>query len=834
MLQISPKKLFKYLLLITLVLCVSDLTFSQNSKTSYKILGVSVQGNKSADANTIIANSGLKVGDEIQIPGDQTLNAIRQLWVLNIFSNIEIKIDKQVNDGVFLLIKVKEYPRFEKLVFSGNDEISDDKLEENSNFIRGQILKPQDVTRLKETYIKMYNDDGYLNSIVDPEYYTYFSADTTDDEIIVTWHNEKDLSDEYKLSYTRSDYTFTDLIPKIKDRILLKFDFKENDPTTVRGVQFVGNKKFDDGDLEGEMDEIHIAKWWKFWQGSQFDPDKLKKDEKNIVKFYQKNGYRDAEVLSDTLLYSNNKNDVVVQIKVYEGPQYHIRNIKWEGNTVFTNDELNQRLDFARGDIYNYEKLEQNLHGNEQQSDVSSLYLDNGYLTFNLITNEERVPGDSIDLDLKVSEKNQFKIGRVNIVGNDKTMDKVIRRELYTIPGDYFNRGLLLRSIQQVANLKYFNVEKLYGPQGISTALPNDSTVDVSFRVQEKSSDFLNASVGYSGAFGFSGAIGVTLTNFALSNPFQLGGGQVLSFNWQFGVGSVYRTFSVGFTEPWLMNTPTLVGFQVFDTRQQFVYDLRQTGGTITVGRRLKWPDDFFNVSGLFRFQRNNVIYGGNYYSEGLTNEFTLGATITRKNIDNPVFPSQGSNVSLNAQISGGPILPGNVDYYKLNFKSEWYRRLFGSNRFTLYSVAEFGYLKELKAGTQVNPFEYFFMGGNGLVIATTPLRGYEDRSIGQKDANGNVLGGRVMTRYTAELRVAVTLEPIPFYLLAFAEAGNVYPNIEKTDPFDLRRSAGFGARMMINPVGLIGFDLGYGFDRPIVDGTQPKWTFHFQFGKGF
>ncbi|HKI77196.1 MAG TPA: outer membrane protein assembly factor BamA [Ignavibacteriaceae bacterium] len=831
--QTFPKKLSKYIFLIAL-LCISTISYSQASKTSYKILGISVEGNKSADAATIIANSGLKVGDELQIPGDQTLNAIQQLWSLNIFSDVQILIDKQVSDGVFLLIKVKEYPRFEKIVFEGNDEIDDSKLEEQATFIRGQILKPQEVARLKVTISKLYEEDGYYNAQIKEEYFIYYSADTTDESIIVTWHNENDLSDEYKLTYNKSDNSYIDLITKIKDRILLKISIQENTQTTVRDVSFVGNKNIDDGDLTSEMDDIHIAKWWKFWQGSKFDPVKLKKDEEKIVKYYKKNGYRDAEVLGDSLIYSNNKEDVKILITVYEGPQYFIRNINWTGNTVFPDAVLNGRLGFQKGDVFNYEQLERNLHGNEQQSDISSLYLDNGYLTFNAIPEEHRVGKDSVDIDIKIIEKNQFKIGDVNILGNDKTMDKVIRRELYTIPGDYFNRGLLLRSIQQLANLKYFNVEKLYGPQGISTTLPNDSTVDVSFNVEEKSSDFLNASVGYSGSFGFSGAIGITLTNFSISNPFKLGGGQVLSFNWQFGVGSVYRTFSLGFTEPWMFNTPTSLGFQVFDTRQQYIYDLHYYGGTVTVGRRLKWPDDFFSVSGIFKYQNNDVLSGGGYYAEGKTEQFTLGATITRKNIDNPLFPSAGSNVVLDAEISGGPFLPGNVDFYKINFKSEWYRRLFNTNRITLYTVAEFGYLKEFEAGTEVNPFEYFFMGGNGLVIATTPLRGYEDRSIGPQNSSGQVIGGRVMTRYTAELRVSVTQEPIPFYLLGFAEAGNVYLNIEKTDPFNLRRSAGIGARILINPVGLIGFDLGYGFDRPIVDGSQPKWTFHFQFGKGF
>lgn len=832
MFQTSPKKLYKYLIVFFL-LFISTVSYSQSFGKSYKILGITVEGNKSADAATIIANSGLKIGGEIKV-GDNSTTAIRQIDALNIFSDVQILIEKQVGDGVFLLIKVKEYQRFEKAVLSGNDELSDSKLEEKINFIRGQILKPQDVARLKQTILKMYDDDGYLNAIVDMEYFKFFKADTTEDEIITTWQNENDLSDEYKLHYDKADQVYSNLIDRIKNRILLKVNITENNQTTVRDIEFTGNKHFDNGDLKGEMDDIHEAKWWKFWQGSKFDPNKLKKDEKKITDFYQSKGYRDAEVLGDSLVYSNNKEDVKVIVNVYEGPQYFIRNITWEGNTVFPDYILSQRLDLAKGDVFNYDKLQKNLHGNEQQSDVSSLYLDNGYLTFNVTPVETRVPGDSVDINIRVQEKNQFKIGTVGIEGNTKTMDKVIRRELYTIPGAYFNRGLLLRSIQQLANLKYFNVEKLYGPEGISTNLANDSTVNVTFHVEEKSSDFLNASVGYSGSFGFSGAIGITLSNFSLIKPFKLGGGQILSFNWQFGVGSVYRTFSLGFTEPWLFNTPTLVGFEVFDTRQQYIYDLRQTGATLKLGRRLKWPDDFFSVQGFLRYQRNDVINGGSYYLTGLTNEITLGATIVRKNIDNPIFPSQGSNVSLDGQISGGPFLPGNVDYYKLHFSSEWYRRLFGSSRFTLYTIAELGYIKELEANTSINPFDFFFMGGNGLVIATTPLRGYEDRSIGPKNSSGQVLGGRVMMRYTTELRVSVTQEPIPFYVLAFAEAGNVFENLKKTDPFDLRRSAGFGARILINPVGLIGFDIGYGFDRPIVDGSQPKWTFHFQFGKGF
>ncbi len=828
-----PRIEFSLVLFIFLILSASVI-YPQTGSTTYKILGISVQGNHSADINTIITTSGLKVGDEIQIPGDQTLNAIRQLWTLNIFSDVQIIIEKQVADGIFLQILVEEFPRIERTVIEGNDELSTDELEEKVGLIRGQILKPQEISRIIQNIKKMYDEEGYLNAKITPAYYIYYRADTTEDEINVTWRNKKDFADEYTVEYPLSDLTYSDLITKIKERVLLKLIIDENEEVTVRKIEFTGNKAFESVDLRGEMDETEESKWWKFWSSANFKKEDYDKDKQIIVDFYRRNGYRDAEIVSDSLIYSNDNKDMEVLINLYEGPQYKVRNIEWQGNTIYPDIVLSERLEIKKGDIYDYEKFEKNLRGNEKQSDISALYLDNGYLTFNLQPTEIKVGADSIDLIIRVEEKNQFRIGNVNISGNDKTKDKIIRRELYTIPGDYFNRGLLFRSVQQLANLQYFNVEKLYGPQGIDYNLANDSTVNVTFRVEEKSSDYLNASVGYSGSFGFSGAVGVTLTNFSMAEPFSLGGGQILSFNWQFGVGNLYRTFTVGFTEPWMFDTPTLGGIEVFDTRQQYVYDLRQTGGTLRVGRRLKWPDDYFYVQGLFRYQYNNVIEGQNYYREGKFNQFTLGATISRKDIDNPIFPSQGSGYSLDGEISGGPFLPGDVDYFKIMFKAEWYKRLFNSNRLTLYTVADFGYLNEIVKGTPIQPFEYFYMGGNGLVIATTPLRGYDDRTVGPRDRFGNVIGGRLMTRYGAEIRFAVTLDPIPLYLLTFAEAGNVYETFDKADLFDLRRAVGFGARILINPIGLIGFDLGYGYDRLLTDRRQPAWLFHFQFGRGF
>ncbi|MCB0752075.1 MAG: outer membrane protein assembly factor BamA [Ignavibacteriae bacterium] len=815
-----------------LLLLANTIAFAQFNRANYNILGINVEGNKTADANTIISVSGLKEGKEIEIPGDATNNAIKQLWALGIFDDVQILIDKKVDNGVFLLIKVKELSRVEETIFRGNDELDEDDLEKEITFVGGQTLKPQEISKSISKIKALYEDDGFLNAITKPIKFAYFEADTSDDEITVTWKNVNDPDDEIETEYEYDPDIRSNIIGRIKERQVLLFDIEEGEEVKVNSISFEGNKAFDDGDLKSEFDETVENTWWRFWSAANFKKEDYIKDKELITTFYQKNGYRDFSITSDSIKLSDDKKLMDITLNVYEGPQYKIRNVSWNGNTVYPDDILTERLGFEKGDIYNYELFNQNLYGNQAQTDVASLYLDNGYLTFRQEAKEQKIGDDSIDVSIKVTENNQFKIGKVEIAGNDRTKDKVIRRELYTIPGDYFRRSNIFRSIQQLANIQYFNVEKLY-QKGVDYRPANDSIVNLIYNVEEKSSDFINASVGYSGSYGFSGAIGVTLSNFSISEPFQLGGGQIVNFNWQFGVGNFYRTFSLGFTEPWFLDTPTSLGFDIFDTRQQYIYYLSQTGITLRAGRRLTWPDDRFYLQGLLRFQYNDVIDGRSYYAEGISRQFTGGLTISRNDIDNPIFPSTGSKFLLTGELSGGPFLPGDVDYYKMEFKADWYRRLFNSNRLTFYSSVDLGYIHELVKGTQIQPFEFFYMGGNGLVIATTPLRGYADRSVGPEKL-GVTIGGRVKVKYTAEIRAALTLEPMPIYFLVFAEAGNTFENLPTADLFDLRKSAGVGARILINPIGLIGFDYGYGFDRKAVDGEDPKWEFHFQFGKGF
>ncbi len=818
---------------ILFLLLLNPYIYSQFNRVNYKILGISVEGNKTADANTIIANSGLREGGEIEIPGDATNNAIKRLWALGIFEDIQILIDKKIDKGVFLLLKVKELPRIEKTLLRGNDELSEDDINKVIPFISGQTLKPQEISKTILEIKKLYEDDGFLNAKITPLKFDFFKADTSEDEITVTWRNIDDRTDQEETVYDYDPEIRSNIIGRIKERLVLVLDIDEGDEVIVRSIKFENNIAFDDDELRSEFDETVQDTWWKFWNSANFKKEDYEKDKELLKTFYQKNGYRDFEVLSDSLTLSEDKKFMDIVLNIYEGPQYKIRNINWVGNTVYPDAALSERLGFRKGDIYNFELFNQNLMGNQAQTDVASLYLDNGYLTFRQVPTEKKIGEDSIDVTIKIMENSQFRIGKVDINGNDRTKDKVIRRELYTIPGDYFRRSNIFRSIQQLANLNYFNVEKLYS-KGVDYRPANDSIVNLVYSVEEKSSDFINASVGYSGSWGFSGSIGVTLTNFSITEPFQLGGGQVLNFSWQFGVGNFYRTLTLGFTEPWFLDTPTSLGFDIFDTRQQYIYDLRQSGITLRAGRRLKWPDDRFYLQGLLKYQYNDVIDGRTYYAEGISRQYTLGLTVSRNDIDNPIFPSIGSKILLSGELSGGPLLPGDVDYYKFEFKADWYRRLFNSNRLTFYTGVDLGYIHEIVKGTTIQPFEFFYMGGNGLVIATTPLRGYADRSVGPISPNGLTIGGRVKAKYVAEIRAALTLEPMPIYILAFAEAGNTFETLQTADIFNLRKSAGLGARILINPIGLIGFDYGYGFDRRAVDGQDPKWEFHFQFGRGF
>lgn len=783
-----------------IIICVSLLIpvtpgLAQRSQQEvFKILGISVEGNTSADPAAIIANSGLRVGDEITVPGDLTRQAVNKLWALRLFADVQIGVENQVGDGIYLLIKVKEHPRLERVDVKGNDEIDEDDIQKKITIIKGQILTPQEVNKIVRNVKKLYEEEGHLLT-------------TITSNLIIE-------------DSTRPN------------RVVLELNIDEGPSVKIEEIRFEGNEKFSEGTLKGEMEDTEERVWWMFWRGAKFDKKKYEEDKRLVVNYYRKYGYIDAEILSDSVWYSNDKRSLFLLIKLQEGPQYKVRNITWEGNTVYPSEVLSGRLGFQAGDIYDVEKFEQNLRSNPDQNDVASLYLDNGYLTFNLEPVEKRVGADSVDITIRVYERNQFRIGRVDIKGNTKTQDKVIRRELYTRPEDFFSRAAIIRSVRQLAQLNYFNPEKLKPDY----KLVDDKTVNLVYEVEEKSSDNINASIGYSGAFGVTGAVGFTINNFDISEPLEGGAGQILSVQAEFGEGSRYQTYSINFTEPWMFDTPTSFGVSLFNTRQRFVYDLRQIGGSARVGRRFRWPDDYFRGDWILRFQSNDVVDGAGIYLEGKTSQFSLAQVISRNSTDSPIFPSLGSSFSLSIEMAGGPLLPGTVDFHKWIFSGETYTPLFGSQKLVLHTSTIQGYLDGFTRGSRIPPIDLFFMGGTGLgFVSTTSLRGYEDQSVGPVDRFGRGVGGRVVTKHTAELRLAVTLNPIPIYLLGFVEGGNVFENFRSADFLDLKRSYGFGARLLINPIGMVGFDYGYGADDVLPkDGKPDGWRFHFQFGRGF
>ncbi|HEX9615186.1 MAG TPA: outer membrane protein assembly factor BamA, partial [Bacteroidota bacterium] len=608
-------------------------TFAQQQQEVYKILGISVEGQTSAEPRAIIANTGLKVGDEITVPGEETRTAITRLYQLRLFSDVQILIENRVQDGVYLLLKVTENPRLDHISVEGSEEFDEDEIIKKIDLARGQLITPRELSSIKRILKDEYEKEGYLNASID-----------------------------------------TKLVPPedtSSRRMVIHVTVDEGSVVKVGSIDFFGNKYFDDGDLKSEFEETNDPAWWQFWVGRKFSQKNYEKDKKLLLDFYRKNGFRDAEILSDSLTYDAEKEYLAVDIYVYEGHQYKVRKIIWQGNTVYPSELLTARLGFREGDVYDQQRFEQNLYRNEAETDVGSLYYDSGYLLFQAEPEEVRVADDSVDIIIRLREREKFRIGKVFITGNTKTYEKVIRRELYTRPGDYFSRQAIVSSVRQLAQLNYFNPETIKPDTRIHT---ENNTVDVEYSMEEKSSDTFNMSVGYSGAFGFNGGLGLTFNNFSLSEPFKGGAGQVLNFDWQFGEGNRYRTFTIGFTEPWMFDTPTLLGVNLFDTRViYFDYDYQITGASLRIGRRLKWPDNLFRGDWTIRYQRNAVNEGGAFYATGITNQVGISQVISRNSTDSPIFPSRGSSLSLLTEISGGPFLPGTAEYHKHLLSVDWY-----------------------------------------------------------------------------------------------------------------------------------------------------------------
>ncbi|MDP4229091.1 MAG: outer membrane protein assembly factor BamA [Bacteroidota bacterium] len=801
-----------------LIVCFQSSSFAQTpGEQEYTVLGVSVEGNESGSAETIIAQSGIRKGDKVTIPSDEVRRAITRLWQQNIFSDVNIEATKIIPQdggtlGVYLTIKVKEFRHCDSVIIDGYKHLSLSDIEKTFTFYKNDFLRPWEVANIKE---------------------------------------------KIKAAYVKEGYQYADITSEVKPvndgtgKVHLYLHINEGTEVTIRHIDFTGNTNVSSSDLRGAMDDTHekphFPSFKAIFHSGTFDEKKLADDKQKILAFYRTKGYRDAAILGDSI-WVTDKEDLNILINVYEGPQYYLRNISIIGNEVFSEAEIRTNLGFKKGDVYNVEKFQLNLKGPTQDFiDVGSLYYDRGYIV-NIEPVESIVPKkegdtgpDSLDIAIHINEGKRHYLRNIDIAGNTKTKDYVIRRELYTRPGDPFSRSAIIRSLRQLAQLNYFNQEKLV-PDVKPVA---DATeFDVTYNVEEKSSDTFNASLGYGGSLGLTGSIGVSFNNFDIADPLHGGAGQIASVSAEFGQLN-YRTLSISFTEPWLWQEPTALGFSIFNQQSNIYYSIVRTGATISIGRRFRVPDDFFRGDWTLLGQHSDITSGGGIYTPGIHDEISLQQVISRNSTDDPLFPAGGSDLSFLTKIAYLPTksIPPNepANYYKVGFTLKFYTTLAQfnpTNKLVLATVADVGQLGGISGAPFVPPQERFTMGGSGLATGfyTVPLRGYNDASIGIQTAPGSTYsqGGLFYNRYVAELRFQISREPIPIFVEAFAEAGNVWADFSNSDPFSLKRAAGFGARVQVPAVGLIGIDLGYGFDSNVPFGPVSGWHTHFQFGRFF
>lgn len=828
MMHLNIKYIFTSLIfMLAFAFLNSTLSAQEIKENMYEIGAINVIGAKFSDENAILTISGLKVGDNIQVPGPKIRQAIRALLNLKLFSNVEIIKDKTIGQVIFLEIKVEERPRLIGWSFTG---IKKSYHEDLNKKIEGYMLKGGIVTEN--------NKLNSLNAIKD----FFIEKGYLDAEATV-----REISQDTALNQVR-----------------LVFNVKRNERVKIQDVTFTGNENAKASKLRKKMSDTKVKR--KLFSASKFNKDNYEKDKLAVISYYNTLGYRDAKIVSDSV-WREKDGDIRAHINLNEGNKYYYRNITFKGNTLYTDEQLINRLGVKKGDTYNEEKLDGRLRFSLDGSDVSSLYLDDGYLAFNVDPVETSVSEDSIDLEMRVFEGPQFTIDKVIIKGNDRTNEYVIRRELRTRPGAKFSRADLIRSQREIVNLGYFNQEAI----GINTPVNQKAgTVDIEYTVEEKPNDQLELSAGYGGFQGLIGTLGVTFNNFSLKNigkrstwrPLPQGDGQKLSIRAQTN-GRFFQSYNASFTEPWLGGKkPTSFTVGGFYTRYANYNSTTQTSdgfysivsGTVGVGTRLQWPDDNFLVNASVNLQQNKLEnYPGLFtVSSGVFNNFNLRATIARTTIADPIFPRDGSKISLTGQFTPPySLLNGKTDedyldmtiderfryleYHKWRLDMEFYRSIIG--KLVLKVSTKTGMIGYYKKEVGLSPFERFELGGDGLSNQNTgivgkdiiALRGYDVEDV-RSDNRVTSDGAAVFNKISLELRYPISLNPgSSIFILGFLDGGNAWNKIRDFRPFDLKRSTGLGLRVFLPMFGILGFDYGFGFDKTDLINEGAKWT---QYGK--
>ncbi|MBN1929409.1 MAG: outer membrane protein assembly factor BamA [Chlorobiaceae bacterium] len=774
---------------------------------------ISFSGLQTIQEQELLESLPIKAGDTVSIPGQQIPGVLQYLWNLQYFSNIELEQTDLGGDSIKLTFRVTEYPVLENIEFQGNTKYKDNELIRATELVTGSRISEQELLNAANKIEKQYAAKGFLTAGV-----------------------------EYRLETAAGN------------RAKAIFTVQEGSKVVIEKIRFHGNNAFKDGKLRGVFEETSQNSWWrKIFGQPKLDKDKFDEDKNLLIEFYRDNGYRDARVIKDSLTYTEDNKGVNIDIYIDEGPKYKIGTITWVGNTkdFATTSILEETFGIRQGDQYSAKKINERLNYSQDHSDVASLYMDRGYLSFRARLEEQVVQPDTVNLVITLTEGDPFTLNIINIKGNTKTKDHVIRRELYTVPGETFSRKKVVRSIRELSMLNYFDPETLTPDIQPN---PQNDTVDLTYNVTERQTDTFNAAVGYSASSGGTGSLGLTFNNFSLGDifnpsayrPLPHGDGQKLSMQWQFGTNN-YRTLSLSFSDPWAFGTHTSVGFNVFKTKQS--YDLtddgsdentktiKQYGANFTIGRRLTWPDDYFTISwriGYLHTEGGFVSFLNEPDVPETAEEYSITQTISRNSIDNPIYPRRGSKNVLTAQLSGG-ILPGTIDFYKVIGTTSWYLPV--SKDLVLNISAQQGYLDTFGDNDFIPYTSYFYMGGSGMSsLPTVPLRGYPDQSLGKEfSGEEDLYGGKIYSKISTELRYPLTLNPsASIYALVFFEAGNLWADSSSVDFSDLKKSAGIGLRLYLPIIGQVGFDYGYGFD-PVDSEPDKKsqgWSFTFTFGQ--
>lgn len=698
-------------------------------------------------------------------------SAIRRLYSLGIFRDIRLMIREWSEKGVHLAIVVDEFPTVAKIVFEGNKALKTKDLHKALRFSEGQVVSAKAVHDAVRRIKGLYDKQGYLLAQVRPEMTSQGDPGKT----------------------------------------VLTFHIREGKKVQVKHIEILGNTAFGDAKIKKQM-ETREDRWWR---GADFSENTFQEDRDKIIAFYRTYGYRYVRIVRDSLYYDDSKRHLFIDVVLDEGPQYRFGTFTWDGNTSFSDPRLADLVTVSEGDIYSEEEFA------KIYSNFLAVYQERGYLNISIQPREEEVEGNRVNLHFTLREGAPSKVHRIVITGNTKTKEKVIRRELALFPGEVFQRSALERSLRNVHVLNFFgNIKHDIEP------LPNGD-VDVSIAVQEKSTGQAMMGAGYSEQYKLVGSIG-------LSVPNLFGNGQRLDFNWDFGRRR--ETFQLSFTEPWLFDTPTSGSFDLYRTTDKYIqdFDERRQGGTLRIGKRLSWPDDYSRL--YLRYRLEEVEYRNfdpNYTDPyGLKDRkwpqktSSLRITYSRDSRDLPEFPTAGSVASYALEVAGG-LLHGDENYHKHVVDSEFYFPVVW--KFVLMLRSRVGYIDGLKKDHYV-PFSERFMPGG--VSFDGMIRGYSDRSVGPIE-KGKEIGGRTMFVTTAEIQFPIAEQQV--YGLLFADGGNAWRRLSETDPFGLKRSLGVGVRVMAPMIGMIGFDFAYGFDHIGRDGRRAgKWRTHFQFGRMF